>query len=58
MRLSMRNEMTALSDRTNDRLSKIMTDEQKEKFLNLRKERRERMHKHMHLPTAGGYWKQ
>jgi len=58
MRLSMRNEMKALSGKTDDRLSRILTDEQRKKFLALRQERREHMHKHMRLPEAGGYEKQ
>lgn len=58
IKLSMRDDMKALSDRTDDRLSKILTDEQKEKFRILRKERHEHMHKHMHFPGAGGYKEQ
>jgi hypothetical protein len=54
-RLFMRNEMKALSDKTDDRLSKVLTDEQREKFLTLRQERHEHMHKHMRLPEAGSY---
>lgn len=51
-RLSMRDEMKALSDKTDERLSKVLTDEQKEKFLTLRKERHEHMQRHMRLPKA------
>ena len=53
---SMRNEMQTIGEETETQLSSVLTDEQMEKFLEFREERRERMGKRMYKSGPDGLY--